>query len=359
MSDAAAPQITAHYFDGLSARAHAVRLHVAAGRLHIDGDQLALAVPLQELQWPERTRHGPRVAHLRGGGSLHCADSAAWDRWVRASGRNDPLVVRAQQSWRGALASVLLIVALLSAGYRWGLPWAARAAVAALPASVDAAIGDTAMTAIDEQLMKPTELPAAQQQQIRSAFARAVARLDAGSVPPWKLEFRSSRIGPNAFALPGGTIVMTDQLVRKVDGDEAVLVGVLGHEMGHLRHRHGMRQLAQVGALGAVAGLLVGDFSALLASVPVWLGQAAYSRDAEREADAEAVRVLKAAGLSPLAMVRFFETMARPGAGKAGKTPNDATDGERRDASWLGIAIASHPADDERMRFFRQAAETR
>src|SRR4030095_10063794 len=116
-----------------------------------------------------------------------------------------------------------------------------------------------------------------------------------------------SRIGPNAFALPGGTIILTDDLVKRVGADEAVLIGVLGHELGHLRHRHGMRMLIEVGALGAIASVLVGDFSTLLASMPVWLGQAAYSRDAEREADAEAVRVLRASGASPAVMVGFFE----------------------------------------------------
>jgi Zn-dependent protease with chaperone function len=354
--DPAAPQIAADYFDGRSARAHAVRLQVADGQLLIAGEHIDRAVPLNALRWPERTRHGPRVAHLPDGASLHCGDSAAWDEWMRASGRGESLVVKAQQSWRWAFVSVLLLALLVVAGYRFGLPWAAKLAVAALPASVDEAIGEAALAAVDEQLMKPSELPPAQQQQIRDAFARAVARLPARSVPAWRLEFRNSRIGANAFALPGGTMVMTDQLVQRVGGDEEILVGVLGHELGHLRHRHGVRQLVQVSALGALAGLLFGDFNALLASVPVWIGQAAYSRDAEREADAEAVRVLKAAGLSPLAMVRFFETMAQPQT-KAGETKDDGRRGKA--PSWLGIAIASHPADEERMRFFRQAAEAR
>jgi predicted Zn-dependent protease len=307
---------------------------------------VSLSVPLREVRWPERTRHGPRIAQLPGGAMLHCADSAAWDAWMRASGLRDPLVVRAQQSWRWTLLSALLIVAFLAAAYVWGVPSAARVGVALVPASVDESVGRTALEALDERLMRPSELPDAQQQHIRDAFARAVAALPPGSAPPHRLLFRKSRIGPNAFALPGGTIVLTDELVKKVDADESVLVGVLGHELGHLRHRHGMRALAQVGALAALSGLLVGDFSSLLASVPVWLGQAGYSRDAEREADAEAVRVLKAAGFSPAVMVRFFEAIARP----------EKDRGRERETSELPIAIGSHPADEERIRFFRDAA---
>jgi Zn-dependent protease with chaperone function len=342
VGEPAAPQISADYFDGRSARAQPVRLHASGEQLLIEGPAVSCSVALSEVRWPERTRHGPRVAHLPDGASLHCGDGAAWDAWRQAHGSRDSLVVRAQQSWRWTLLSVGLIVLLVAAAYVWGVPWAARSAVALLPASIDETVGETAMEAIDERLMRPSELPEAQQQRIRSAFARAVAGLPAGSVPAHRIVFRKSRIGPNAFALPGGTMVMTDELVRKVGADEAILVGVLGHELGHLRHRHGMRSLAQVTALGAIAGLMLGDFSSLLASVPVWIGQAGYSRDAEREADAEAVRVLRAAGYSPGVMVRFFELLARPG--------------DREASSGLGIAIASHPADEERMRFFREAA---
>jgi len=76
-----------------------------------------------------------------------------------------------------------------------------------------------------------------------------------------------------------------------VDGDRDILVGVLGHELGHLRHRHGMRMLVQAGTLGAATGALYGDFSSLFAQIPVLLGQASYSRDAEHEADVDAVRL--------------------------------------------------------------------
>ncbi len=340
--------IAAEYFDGASARAHAVRAELSGGLLQVRGEGIAVSVPARQVKWPERTRHGPRVAHLPGGAALHCADRTAWDAWLRAAGRGDGLVVRAQQSWRATWVSVVLLTMVLAAGFVWGVPLAARAVVALLPQRVDAVVGRAALEVLAGHLLDPTQLPAPEQQRIVAAFERAVSAMPPGSAPAWRIEFRKSRIGPNAFALPGGTIVLTDELVRRVCGDERILVGVLGHELGHVRHRHGMRALAQVSALGAAAGLVLGDFSSLLASVPVWLGQAAYSRDAEREADAEAVRVLKAAGHSPEVMVTFFEAVRY---GEDGKPQ-----GETSRASWLGIAIASHPADEERIQFFRDAA---
>jgi len=364
--------MTVDYFDGRSARAHAARLHIEGDRLHIDGEQVSRTVPLSDVVWPERTRHGARVAHLADGASMHSRDSAEWDEWMKATGRSESLVVKAQQSWRWVCASVAVLVVALVTGYQWGLPWAARKAVAVLPHSVDESIGESALESIDKHWMKPSALPLEQQERIRAAFESAAATLPEPTVASHRLVFRKSMIGPNAFALPGGTMVMTDELVKRVGGDEAILVGVLGHELGHLRQRHGMHMLAQVSALGAVSAMLFGDFNALLAAAPVWLGQASYSRDAEREADAESVRLMKAAGLSPMVMVRFFEILAMPnpdegkaeakeGGAETSPKPIDdkAAPREPGHRSWLGIAIASHPADAERIAFFRNAAATR
>ena len=334
--------LAAEYFDGRSARARAVRLRRDGTQLLIDGEGIAQRVPLSRIQWPERTRHGPRVAELPDGASLHCADAAAWDAFAQACGRGDDVVVRAQQSWRAVLASLAGLVVVIVALYAWGIPMAAGAALALIPESADRAVGEVAMRSLDEQLMKPSALPAAEQQRLREAFARALAAQPAGSVPAHRIEFRKSRIGPNAFALPGGSIVMTDELVTLVEGDAAAITGVLGHELGHVKHRDGMRMLLQASAVGVLASAVVGDFNSLLAAVPVVLGQSAYSRDAERRADAEAVRLLRDAGLSPAVMVGFFEKMA--------KANGDHT---------LGIAISSHPADAERIRFFREAAAQR
>jgi Zn-dependent protease with chaperone function len=347
--DSAPAAVEAAYFDGHSARAHPVRVRAQAGCLHIDGPGVQRSLPLQTLRWPERTRHGVRLMQLPDGAVLQCGDSIAWDAWSRThAGRRDSPVVRLQQHWRGVAASLLVTVALVGAGYRWGLPWAAQRLVAVIPPAVDRTIGSAALASADEQRwLQPSQLPADVQQRIRDSFADAVSRLPAPTVPAYRLEFRGSTIGPNAFALPGGAIVVTDDLVRCVHGDREMLVGVLGHELGHLRRRHGMRMVVQAGAVGAAAaGAFYGDFSSLLALVPTWLGQASYSRDAEREADADSVRLLRANGISPAVMARFFRLLHPKGDGPTG-------------AAYLRMGIASHPGDAERIRFFEQAAAQR
>ncbi len=183
-SDAAAgpppATLAADYFDGRSARATPVTLRLAGGLLQVDGEGVSRREPVGAVQWPERTRHGLRVAHLADGASLHCADALAWDRWMRAGGQRESAVVRAQQSWRGVIAALVLLVLALAALYEWGVPAASRAVVALVPRSVDAVIGREALASIDQHLMKPSRLPAAQQERLRAAFGRAVATLPAG-----------------------------------------------------------------------------------------------------------------------------------------------------------------------------------
>jgi Zn-dependent protease with chaperone function len=368
---AATASLPALYFDGVHGKGHAVHLHIDATHLRIIGVGISRAELLRTVQWPERTRHGVRIAHLDGGGSVQSEDAAAWDAWSQSAGLSDTWVVRMQQSWRAVAASVVALLVLVVTLQQWGVPLAARAVVAVTSRTVDAAIGDYTLAAIDAQLLQPSKLPVQQAQHLREAFARAVASLPAGTVPQWELVFRSGKIGPNALALPNGVIILTDDMVEMVDGNEDVLVGVLAHELGHVQHRHGMRMLVQVAALGAFAGAVVGDFSSLLAGVPVLLGQASYSRQSEQEADAMAVVVLRQARVSPAVMVTMFEKLGEWRARKAqeGQAKRRAEKAEpasvgstkpKLDAedalSWLGIAFSSHPADEQRILYFQEAA---
>lgn len=338
-----AAQIELDYFDGRSARAHRVTAHVSGATLYLRGSGVVRSVPVAEVQWPQRTQRGARVAHLADGASLHAADAAAFDAWARASELPESVVTRAEQSWRWVGGAVAVLAALCVAMYLWGLPLVTRGVLSFVPHSVDTALGEAALESFRTDMLAPSTLPPAEQARLRAAFEAALKRAyPQGNIPPHQVYFHKSKIGPNAFALPGGTIVMTDELVKLVNGDADVITGVLAHELGHVEHRHGMRMLVQTTLLGVAASVAFGDFSSVLAVAPVVLGQAAYSRDAEREADQAAIRILKDAGIPPRVMVTFFERLS--------------TLDEDRERSTLGIALASHPADAERIRVFEEAS---
>jgi Zn-dependent protease with chaperone function len=342
--------IDVHFFDGRSSRAQPCALVVADQQVHLiraqDGAVLH-RIPVQSIQWPERTRHGVRIAQLPGGAQVHAVDSAAWDAWAavhvpHAQNLVVRWVVRAQQSWRGVVLAFALLLAVLGAFYVWGLPLAARGVTSLVPLHVDAMLGNNAMEQMDGRWMQPSTLPRDVQERLTQRFAQAVQTAHPGQVQLYTLLFRKSKIGPNAFALPGGTMVLTDELVTLVNDDNVVL-GVLGHELGHVTQRHSMRQLVQVGVMQAVLSLAFGDYGTLVTTAPLILGSMAYSRDAEREADAASIQFMHANKISPLVMVKFFETMRAQQKTKTQKTP-------------LGISIiSSHPADEERMQRFRAA----
>ncbi len=343
------------FFDGQSSRPHAARLRVEEDALVIEpaaGEDFApLVLARGDVRWPERTRHGGRIAQLPHGASVQALDVPAWDAWTAGLGHRDGWVVRAQQSWRGVLIAFVVLIAAAAAMYQWTLPWAARGMTALVPQRADALIGAQVLASLDDSLLLPSTLPAQDQARIREGFARMVRMAHPDDAPPWKLEFRRARderLGPNALALPGGAIVLTDELVRLLpDNDDAVL-GVLGHEFGHVRLRHAMRQLVQASAVGIVASAAFGDYGTLITSAPVLLATLGYSRDAEREADVESLRLMRIAGIPPRAMADFFEAIEQWQEARRGDQGGET--------DFLGLAFSSHPATAERIAFFRDAS---
>lgn len=333
-----APRLQVEYFDGRSARAQAAEIWLEQGELHVSALSES-RYPQRKVRWPERQRHGQRQAQLPDGGLLSTTDAAAWDAWTQASGMAEPGIVRWMQSWRHVSVSLVLLVAVLFGLWRWGVPAVAEASAKALPPEFEQRVGSEAMAYLDKHLLKPSELPLTQRQQIEARFAAMVAGYGE-ALPSYQLAFRQAPkgLGPNAFALPGGQIVMTDALVELMKDQPEAVLGVLAHEMGHVRHRHGMRQLVQAGIVSTVAGIIIGDFSTLLAGVPALLAEMDYSRRFEREADEQARSMLKSAGMSPAVMVSFFERLAK----------------ESKGEGVLPIAFSSHPAGAERIAFFKK-----
>ncbi|MEY4754737.1 MAG: hypothetical protein RJA44_2412 [Pseudomonadota bacterium] len=339
--------LPALYYDGRSAVARPVALRLDAGWLHIQGDGVTCAQPADRLSWPEHQRHGPRLLLLPDGGQIQCNDGAAWDAWVAAHGQRRSLTVRLQQSWRGTLAALLGLLLALWLLYAAGLPLLSQGVLALTPPEVDHLIGTELLQQLDHDWLLPSRLPLQRQRELRARLAAALQQqaLMLGSSPPdWQLHFRRSQQsgpGPNAFALPGGAIVLTDELVELLHDQDDALLGVLAHEAGHLERRHGMRLLVQGSLLGIATGLLFNDLGSVISAAPLLIGQLAYSRDFEREADAHAIAVLRASGIRPDVMVALFERLEQPDAATA-----------PRGTGWQ-IGFASHPSDAERIERLR------
>lgn len=291
-------------FDGRTAAATPVRIAVAGGTLTVstpDGAVLA-AHPLARLGVGEAFASAPRHVELPGGAVLEVPDGAALTAALAAAGRRPGLVDRLEARWKAALGALVVCVCLLVAGYRYGIPAAARWLARRLPASAEERLGAGALEILDRGFLRPTALPEEARRAVQERVDAAAARAAPGA--RYRLLFRSAGFGPsvNAFALPGGSIVLLDGIVRGTAGDDR-LVAVFGHELGHQARRHSMQAFLESAGVGAAASLLWGDFSGQAAAVPAALAMFDYSRDAERDADEDAVRFLRAAGLSAQPMV--------------------------------------------------------
>lgn len=136
----------------------------------------------------------------------------------------------------------------------------------------------------------------------------------------------------NAFAAPGGVIVVFSGLFRLAETPEE-LAGVLAHEVAHVELRHSLRAAVQGLGLRAALSLVFGDGAGgALAGAAADLTELKFSRDAEREADREGLRRLQAARIDPQGLLRFFARLEGADSSTAAAP------------AWL----SSHPAAAER-----------
>ena len=152
------------------------------------------------------------------------------------------------------------------------------------------------------------------------ALAAMTARLEgaAASHVPLTVRVLDHRM-VNAFALPGGQIVIFRGLLRRADTPEEV-AGVLAHEIGHVVARDPTRLTLRSAGSAGLLGLLLGDFTG--ATVTVALSEAllrsGYQREAEAEADAFAARLFAAEKLPTGPFAGFFRKLKDDGAEPGG-----------------------------------------
>jgi Zn-dependent protease with chaperone function len=208
-------------------------------------------------------------------------------------------------------ASLVALAIIFWAGYRWGVPWTAREIAERLPRAIESEIADQVLKSADGLFLEPTGMTAARRAALADTFAEL--RSAAGLPANVRLEFRKAKawIGANAFALPGGVVVLTDQLVEGMK-KEAHVIAVLAHELGHIERRHSMRMVLQNSIIGLVTMAVFGDASSVAGvaiALPTTLAHSGYSRDFEREADQFAFDLLRKTGRTPADFAAAMRTL--------------------------------------------------
>lgn len=338
--------IAANYFDGRSARLHPVQLATRDGGIALSGDDIARVYPAASVTMAEPFAQANTVLYFNDGARCEVAGEARAALAV-ALGYRRSRVERWQERWPAALAALVLLLALLLAAWRWGVPAVADGIALSLPPTADKALGHSTLAALESgRMLQPSRLSDERIAQVQAVLRKV---LPAHPRMPVRLLVRDApRFGANALALPDGTIVITDLMVREIIGKqdsfseyaEAQLAGVLAHELGHVESRHSVRLLARSSLTAALSAALIGDFSVVAAGVPAILMNMQHSREMEADADNYALATLRQRGLPSGPLADLFD---------------DSAEQEEEGQAWnLQSYIGSHPLSAARSKRLRQ-----
>jgi len=297
-----------YYYDGRQPLRRSATLAFAAGEATLVHNETTSRYQASGLLVSPRIGSADRFISLPDGGQFQCPDDPTLDLLAQHS-KTEGAVAWLEQRVAVAVASVVLTVSLLVGGYEYGLPAAAKHVAAEIPIETEKVLGEQALVWLDDSdWFKPSGLEQGTQDRLRREFEGLLAGLSLAQ--HYRLAFRESDyIGANAFALPGGTIVMTDDMVKLAQSDEEVLA-ILAHEIGHVELRHVMRHVLQDSAVAVAAATITGDAATLsvaVAGLPSMVAQAEYSRDFETEADDFAFQLLREHEMSPEAFATVME----------------------------------------------------
>jgi Zn-dependent protease with chaperone function len=290
----------------------------------------------------------PRYLHFPGGKKFETLDNLSVDRIAKrfAGTRWTGWLHQLESRWRFAFIALAAMLLFLWGGIKYGVPIAANEIAHRLPPSILNAAGEQTLGILDKSVLSESDLDEAVRSRLQEHFRPVI---DAHPDQVLTVLFRKgNRVGPNAFALPDGRIIFTDEMVRLADHDDE-LVAVLTHEIGHVVHRHGLRAVIQDSLLGFALLAITGDAagsSELFLGLPVLLTQLAYSRTFEREADNYALDYLRAHDIPP---IHFAHLMRRI---EQAASPRSKGSGPK----WSGY-LSSHPLTAERIQPFEKGAD--
>lgn len=295
-----------------------------------------------------RLAETPRYLYFSTGEKFETEENEAVDRMLeRLKRRSWMQAIHYLEKRRLYVVICLAAVLLFMFGaVKFGVPVASKFIAFRLPPSTSGYIGRQTLEILDKSVFKPSELDAEVKLRLINHFAPVI---DEHAAYGLNILFRKGgKVGPNAFALPSGTVIFTDEMVR-ISGHDDEMLAVLAHEAGHIIHRHALRSVIQDSLLSFALLAITGDISGsseLFLGLPVILTQLSYSRSFEREADDYALDYL---GSHKIPEVHFVNLLRRIDKKKKSDSGTSAK-------SWPGY-LSTHPMMEERVRRFKHAGK--
>lgn len=206
--------------------------------------------------------------------------------------------------WTTILAISAVVLLVLGLSYFYALPWLAEQSVAFVPKEYEIKMGES----LYQSMIKEEEID-----EERTALANSfLKQIDFETDYPLHVTVVKSKI-KNAFALPGGHVVIYTELLDNMKSYEE-LAGLLGHEVGHVKQRHTTKNIFRSFSGYLLISIFLGDFSGVTATVldnANQLNQLSYSRSLESEADETGFKTLQHNHIDPKGMISLFENLQK------------------------------------------------
>jgi len=233
----------------------------------------------------------------------------------------------------------MLLLAWLTGKY--AVPATAELIAFKLPYSIYRHAGKETLKLMDQVMFKPSQLDDQEKTRLVKHFRSLIEDHQEYEL---RILFRKGgQMGPNALALPCGTIIFTDEMVQIAeDNDE--LLAILAHETGHVVHRHGLRILIQDSLFAFALLAITGDASGtseLFLALPAILTELAYSRGFERDADQYALEYLKSRDILACNFANILRRIEQQN-----KLKSESGAGK------LLNYLSTHPLTEERLQIF-------
>ncbi len=309
----------ARYNDGVQATTSQVTVTITSTHLLVldtDGTQIAswrldgvhLVAPVAKDASP-RLVHGTEPARL----TLDNADALQLlrEKCPNLSRHNKTSVSEGRYIIGWGTAAITVILVLLFVVVPMGAAWFAPRIPTGLEARLGRQTADQVIAIFARLQGRETDGFVCTGAPGTATLARVTQSLSTGTHIPVVVTVLDHPL-VNAFALPGGQVILFRGLIDAVD-DPNLVVGVLAHEIGHVQHRHPTETTLKTAAGVGLVGLVVGDFAGAtaIAATAQALLSSSYSREAELEADQAAIAILNRQNIAVGPMAAFFEDRAQ------------------------------------------------
>ena len=309
--------ITGHLYSEQSAESSTVSVKLEAQNMVItDNVGEARVFTLDSLNTAPKLGRLPREIRLPTREQLVCDQSELLNHWLDGEHGGG---AKLETNRRWIFGSVVLVPALLYFVFGWLMPWAAVHFANLVPDKAKVIASQQSLSALDATLLDPSELDEAEQEKIRAGFYDVKDSISTNH-KVFSVQFRHApQIGPNAFALPDGTIIFTDEMIALVDGDQALLNAIFLHEVGHVENNHSMQLVAESLFATLAVSYFFGDISGSLEAffgIGSTVVNNKFTQAHEADADEFALRQLRNAGKDPMAFADAMKKISelRPSA---------------------------------------------